>query len=232
MPRWFILGPLLIAWSVAESAGADQPQGAGKFFEEVSHEFKSMKATRYQHKTQVDRAAGSYHYDCVGFVSYALRQSAPKAWDSVVTVCGIRKGYFPSPPLYQKFFAGLAEKPQPGWKSVEKVADLRPGDIVSWDHKTQSAVGHAVVIAGTPEHQGEGLWTVEVFDSTAAPHLNDSRPDDSRAQPVEAGGRPSGLGRGVMGLVADPKTGALIGHRWSPKAKTVISPIAAGRPTS
>jgi hypothetical protein len=191
-----------------------------------------MATTRYQHKTRVDRTVGSYQYDCVGFVSYALQQSAPQAWVSVVSVCGIRKGYFPSPPRYQKFFAGLTETPQPGWQGIAKASELRPGDIVSWDLKTKTAVGHAVVIASIPRLEEEGVWIVEVYDSTAAPHLNDSRSGDSRAQPVDPGGKPSGLGHGVMALVADPLSGALIGHRWSPKAKTIIAPTAAGRPTS
>lgn len=232
MPRWLIIGTLLLSSTCVETIAADLTDGSGRFFEEVVHEFRTMKQTSYQHKTEVDRTSGTYRYDCVGFVSYALRQASPKAWASVVTACGIRKGYFPSPPRYQGFFASLEQHPQPGWRSVAKVADLLPGDIVSWDHKTQSAVGHAVVIAGRPRHEGAGVWIVEVYDSTAAPHLEDSRPGDERAQPTEAGGKPSGLGRGTMALIADPVSGALIGHRWSPKGKTVIAPTAAGRPTS
>ncbi len=211
---------------------AELPPVGGRFFGEVTNEFKTMTTTRYQHKTQVDRTVGSYQYDCVGFVSYALQQSAPQAWASVVSVCGIRKGYFPSPPRYQKFFAGLAETPQPGWQGIAKVSELRPGDIVSWDLKTKTAVGHAVVIASIPRPEADGVWIVEVYDSTAAPHLDDSRSGDSRAQAIEPGGRRSGLGHGVMALIADPVSGALIGHRWSPKAKTIIAPTAAGRPTS
>ncbi len=219
---------------MGESRAAELQSPDGSFFGEVSHEFKTMTATRYQHKTEVDRAAGSYRYDCVGFVSYALRQSAPQAWASVVAACSIRKGYFPSPPRYQTFFASLAAKPQAGWQAVVKVSELQPGDIVSWDHKTETAVGHAVVIAGVPkpEEGADGVWLVEVYDSTGAPHQDDSRAEDSRAESIEPGGRRTGLGRGVMALIADPGTGALSGYRWSPKAKTVVVPIAAGRPTA
>ncbi len=232
MPRWFIIGTLLLSSTGVETIAAQETHDSGRFFEEVVQEFEKMKETRYQHKTEVDRTSGTYRYDCVGFVSYALRQASPKAWASVVTACGIRKGYFPSPPLYQKFFTSLEQHPQPGWRNVAKVADLLPGDIVSWDHKTQNAVGHAVVIAGQPRHEGAGVWIVPVYDATAAPHFEDSRPGDERAQPTEPGGRRSGLGRGTIALIADPVSGALIGHRWTPKSKTVIAPTAAGRPTS
>lgn len=229
---WCILSTIVFPWSAGESTAAELPPVSGRFFEEVTNEFETMTTTRYQHKTEVDRTVGSYRYDCVGFVSYALRRSAPQAWASVVSVCGIRKGYFPSPPRYQRFFAGLAETPQPGWQAIAKVSELRPGDIVSWDRKTKTAVGHAVVIASIPSPEPDGVWVVKVYDSTASPHLDDSRLDDSRAQPREPGGRRSGLGHGVMALIADPASGALIGYRWSPKAKTIIAPIAAGRPTS
>ena len=229
---WCILGTIVCSWSAGESKAAELSAVGGRFFGEVTNEFKTMTTTRYQHKTQVDRLVGSYQYDCVGFVSYVLRQSAPQAWASVVSVCGIRRGYFPSPPRYQTFFAGLGGTPQPGWQGITKVSELRPGDIVSWNHKTKTAVGHAVVIASIPSPEPGGLWVVEVYDSTASPHLDDSRSGDSRAEAMEPGGRRSGLGHGVMALIADPVSGALIGHRWSPKAKTIIAPTAAGRPTS
>jgi hypothetical protein len=229
---WCFLWVIVLTGSGRESMAAELPSASGRFFGEVTNEFKTMTTTRYQHKTQVDRKVGSYQYDCVGFVSYALQQSAPQAWASVVSVCGIRKGYFPSPPLYQRFFTGLAETPQPGWQGIAKVSELRPGDIVSWDLKTKTAVGHAIVIASIPRAEADGVWVVEVYDSTAAPHLDDSRSGDSRAQAIQPGGRRSGLGHGVMALIADPVSGTLIGHRWSPKAKTIIAPTAAGRPTS
>ena len=45
-------------------------------------------------------------------------------------------------------------------------------------------------------------------------------------------GRRSGLGHGVMVLIADPVSGALTGFRWSVKARAITVPIAAGRPAS
>lgn len=202
----------------------------GPLFEEALREFTDMKTTLYQHKTEVDRNSGSYKYDCVGFVSYAVKQAAPKAWETIVRVRDIKKGYFPSPPSYQKFFVGLLEKPEKGWEAVLRAADLRPGDVVSWDYKTQRAVGHAVIIATLPQKAADDIWEITVYDATSTPHSEDSRPTDSRAQVSETSGRPSGLGRGVMAFITDPTTGALTGYRWTPKGKTVLCPIGAGRP--
>lgn len=241
--RLLLRFPLLVAvafvacgWSQAEPWSAEPPLVKGPLFHEATNEFKAMKTTRYQHQTRVDRAAGSYRYDCVGFVSYALKQAAPEAWAAAVKATGIPKGRIPSPARYRAFLAFLAalvEKPKPGWEAVRKVSDLRPGDVVAWEHKTESSSGHAVIIAGVPVCGVDGSWSVEVYDSTSSPHgADDSRRSDKRAQVLEATGRPSGLGHGVMAFVADPVSGSLIGLRWSPKGKRLLAPIAAGRPTS
>jgi hypothetical protein len=204
----------------------------GPLFHEATNEFATMTTTLYQYQTRVDREAGSYRYDCVGFVSFALKQAAPTAWETAVKVTRIAKGRIPSPLRYRAFFAGLADSPHAGWEAVTKASELRPGDVVAWEHKTETSVGHAVVIGGTPVRLADGSWLVEVYDSTSSPHGDDSRPNDQRAQVLAATGRHSGLGHGVMVFVVDPASGALTGVRWSPKAKTITVPIAAGRPTS
>jgi hypothetical protein len=219
-------------WSAGRLRGAEPPGLCGLLFHEATNEFRTMKTTLYQHQTQVDRDAGSYRYDCVGFVSYALKRAAPMAWATTAKVTGIAKGRIPSPLRYRAFFTGLAEKPQPGWKAVTNASELRPGDVVAWEQMTETAVGHAVVIGSSPVPEPDGSWLVEVYDSTSSPHSDDSRPNDQRAQVMESTGRRSGLGHGVMMLIADPVSGALIGLRWSEKAKAITVPIAAGRPTS
>ena len=217
---------------VGELSSAEPPAVSGPLFQEATNQFRTMKTTVYQHRTEVNRDAGSYRYDCVGFVSYALRQATPEAWATTVKVTGVAKGRIPSPLRYRAFFASLAEKPQPGWQAVKKVSELRCGDVVAWEHKTESSVGHAVIIGGVPVPGPDGLWSVEVYDSTSSPHSDDSRLNDERAQVLASTGRRSGLGHGVMVLIADPASGALAGLRWSAKARAITVPIAAGRPTS
>ncbi len=227
-----VLGTTACGWWAGGLRAAESPPAGGPLFQEAVHEFQTMTTTLYQHRTQVDRTAGSCRYDCVGFVSYALLQAAPQARESAFQACGIAKGRIPTPGKYAAFFASLAEKPQPGWQAIAKASDLRPGDVVAWEHITATSNGHAVVIASLPVAGPEGTWVVEVYDSTSSPHADDSRPTDSRAEVLASSGRRSGLGHGVMAFSADPVTGALTGYRWSPKSKTNIFPIAAGRPTS
>ncbi len=211
---------------------AEPTSVGGPLFQEAIKEFTSMTTTLYQHHTRVNRAAGNYRYDCVGFVSYALKQAAPMAWATTVKLTGIAKGSIPSPSKYRAFFASLAEKPQPGWEAVTKAAALRPGDIVAWEHKTPTSLGHAVVIGGIPSPGPDGSWLVEVYDSTSPPHGNDSRLHDQRVQVMEGTGRRGGLGHGLMVFLSDPATGALTGYRWGPKGKAVTVLIAAARPVS
>jgi hypothetical protein len=228
---FFSLTLLLTAGTLHAQGGGEELR-AGPLFREATNEFNSMISTLYQPQTRVDRAAGVYRYDCVGFVSYALKQAAPKAWTSTVRATGVPRGRIPSPPKYRAFFASLAASAQPGWEAVTNVSDLRPGDVVAWEHKTTSAVGHAVVVASVPSPGPDGGWRVEVYDSTSSPHTDDSRPGDPRAQILESSGRPSGLGHGVMIFIADPSSGALTGLRWSLVGKPITVPIAAARPIS
>ena len=232
--RW----PGVLAAGLVAAVGFGKPlvaapaaAGPGPLYREATNEFAAMRTTLYQHRTQVDRAAGRYDYDCVGFVSYALKQAAPVAWASTVKALGLAKGRIPSPPRYRTFFAGLVQTPQPGWEAVTNAADLHPGDVVAWEHKTETSSGHALILGGLPVRRAEGEWLVEVYDSTSSPHGEDSRRTDARAQILATTGRPSGLGQGLVVLMADPASGALTGVRWGPKSKGSTFPIAAARPT-
>ena len=228
-----IAGSLLTGGGVAgELKSKETSVAGGPLITEATTQFRTMKTTVYQHRTQVDRSKGIFCYDCVGFVSYALRKATPVAWGSAVKATGIAKGRIPSPLKYRAFFASLAGNPQPGWEAVTKVSALQAGDVVAWEHKTKTSVGHAVIIAGVPVRRTDGSWQVEVYDSTSTPHSDDSRPNDERAQALDATGQHSGLGHGFMVLIADPDSGALVGLRWSLKARAMTVPISAARPTS
>jgi hypothetical protein len=213
---------------VDEKVGWEQ----GPLFAEAQRQFATMTRTAYQHKTEVDQKAGTYSYDCVGFVAYAMKRVTPQARASAFKALEMAPGRIPSPPRYVAFFQSLVKTPQPGWQVVVRVKDLRPGDVVAWEYKTATSSGHAVIVGSVPVQGEEGSWVVKVYDSTSSPHGDDSRPRDARATVLPANGKPSGLGHGMMALAADPTTGVLTGYRWSPKAKTKIVPIAAARPKS
>jgi hypothetical protein len=227
-----IICVILCGWPSIELKAAEPPAVNAPIYQEAVKQFEAMTHTLYQHKTEVDVKAGTYRYDCVGFVSYALKQVAPQARESAFKALEIPPGRIPSALKYRAFFASLPKSPQKGWQAVTKVTELRPGDVVAWEFKTETTTGHAVVIAEKPVEGPDGTWIVKVYDSTSTPHGEDSRSKDPRAEVLAKNGKRSGLGHGKMALAADPTTGALIGYRWTPQSKTKIVPIAAGRPTS
>lgn len=206
------------------------PQGEARLLQRVEAAFATLRSTLYQHHTAVDVPAGSYRFDCVGMVSWALSQATPEAWQSLRQTMGIRPGRIPSPPTLVRFFHGLQRQPQVGWHPRATVAELQAGDVLAWDHRSSHASGHAVILAAAPQPLAEGLWRVEVYDATSTPHQQDSRPGDPRALVFARTGRRSGLGHGVMALQADPASGALVGFRWRPDGPTVLAPIGAGQP--
>lgn len=235
------LGVALLAVPARASTLLQAAPSAAPVLSEAQHEFTTLTATRYQHHNVEDAAAGTYFYDCVGFVTYALGQAAPVARSTIMTKFSIRPGRVPSPGLYVKLFDQL-DGSQAGWSAVHRVADLLPGDIVSWSYDNvassnepghdHAARGHAFVVAAAPQADGANSFLVQVFDSTATPHgPNDSRRTNPKNLPGP-NGKPSGLGTGTVRLDADA-AGALVNVHWTPTSGTVSAAhFAMGAPTS
>jgi len=227
------VGPLpesAVRFGDARDTGTRLP-ASSPLLTETLREFTTMTATRYQHHNQESTATGTYFYDCVGFVTYALGRSVPQARTTIMTRFSIRPGYVPSPARYVQFFNELGGH-QSGWTPVHRVADLHPGDVVAWtyDHPTNSN-GHAFVVAAPPRQDKSESWLVSVWDSTATPHgPSDTRRSNPKNLPGP-NGKPSGLGRGTVRL--DTNTdGTLTNVHWSPNRGTVPSArFGIGRPT-
>jgi len=144
-------------------------------------------------------------------VSFAIRHVAPVAFETILREMKIAKGRIPTPPSYQKFFTRLTTLKFGGWEAVPRASDLRPGHMVSWDHQTERANGHAEIIAGLPKQMKDGGSEVQVYHATSTPLAEDSRPTDAPAQIYDLTKRRSGLGHGVMAFTVDSKTGVLTG---------------------
>jgi hypothetical protein len=188
-----------------------------------------MIATRYQHHNQESEADHTYFYDCVGFVSYAMSQAAPTAATTTRDTLKIKRGYVPSPASYVRLFGKVdAGTGLPGWAPVSSVAALQAGDVIAWYYdrgaasKPGSASGHAAVIAGPLTQTGSDAYSVLVYDSTATPH----GPDDTRrtnpANKPGPNGKPSGLGRGTIGILAK-SDGQISAVQWSAGGSAVKS---------
>lgn len=207
--------------------GADaSPPPAGTGFTvllaEANRELARMRSSTYTHTTSVDEQAGTFDYDCSGFIDYALARVLPDAYATLRAATTVR----PVASSYESFFETAT--PDAGasrgrFRRVARVSDLVPGDIVAWlkpPALTSTNTGHVMIVRGAVQARGATEFIVPVIDSTSSPHGT----SDSRS----ASGA-TGLGTGSMILVVDT-AGAPRQYRWSTWSGSVSysTPIALG----
>ncbi|MER6785261.1 hypothetical protein ABT330_11615 [Streptomyces sp. NPDC000658] len=139
----------------------------------------------------------------------------------------------------------------PRFRRIQKVADLRPGDLVAVDYAGQvpDNTGHIVMVrevkgvfTGVADFTGETQYAVGVIDCTAEPHgvyglTNYPKYPDTRMVALAKEEQLEGVGIGHMMFYASQSTGEFTRYRWSvntarDNAYPVTSrPIAAARIT-
>ncbi|WP_241741087.1 hypothetical protein [Streptomyces sp. L2] len=150
---------------------------------------------------------------------------------------------------YRKAFAEGTAGPR--FRRVEKVTDLRPGDLIAIDYNGQvpDNTGHIVMVrevkgtfSGTADFSGETQYAVEIVDCTSDPHgvygltTYATYPDTRMVSDVD-GDNFQGAGIGHMMFYASDATGEFSRYRWSVNtSKTTAQtltvadrPIAAAR---
>ena len=187
---------------------------------EVHRIVANMKHTKYSHPTRVDEAAGSYELDCSGLACYVLKRVLPDHYRSVT----IPKGQSRATAMnFHDYYAkaSTAARGKDGWRRIERIVDVRPGDILAWRAAVPKpgSTGHVVIIDGRPLLTRDGQVCVAIIDSTSTGHGNDTRPKGQ-----------TGIGRGLMWFAVDAQ-GRPTGYRWShPTGKLQNRSIAIGRP--
>jgi hypothetical protein len=206
------------ALPAAPPAAAGPKDTAASLVAEADRELRAMRSSAYEHHTAIDESAGSFVYDCSGFVDYALRGAAPAAF-AELTQATVRR---PLARHFEGFFAGIAPGTKRGhWARVARVGDLRPGDIIAWlqpADSTSKNTGHVLVVHGAPrpDDTAPGAFLVPVVDSTALKH---------GAQDSRAASGATGLGTGSIVLLGDA-SGAPAAFRWSTGRKSRIRETA------
>lgn len=208
----------------ATSSTARNPAGAAapsKLIGEVRRELAAMRTTHYQHSTDVDETAGVFDYDCSGLLDYALGRALPSDASALPTTTSVR----PLAGDIERYLRGGQVGPVAGWRTVSRVDELRPGDVVSWlatEDSTTGDTGHVMIVLAAPKRNDarHSEWLVEVADSTLSPHAADSRHKGI-----------SGLGTGTIGLITDDG-GAPTAFYWQGGVSKTPKPteIALGRP--
>lgn len=197
-----------------------QSQVAQKFQAEAERVLGQMTSTTYRHRTRVIEAAGVYETDCKGLIAFLLRKVSPGHLEVVPVAPGRRK---PRAVEYYEFFREQPETGQPSstrWNRVPTLADTQPGDILAWRYREivqGKNTGHVLIIDSQPERVEGDVYRVEVVDSTATSHDEDTRPRGT-----------SGIGRGVIWFKVNADGQAVAYQRNSATAfKT--APIEIGR---
>jgi hypothetical protein len=185
-----------------------------------------IKATSYQHQTQVSAKDGIYRVDCSGLVDYILEQVAPTHYRQIPYQ---RHGR----PLARDFYAFFTSLPTHdraeigGWCRVEKLAQARRGDILAYKYTPQvrqikGTTGHVLIIFSRPQKLQNGEYVVLVVDSARSAHGDDTRRE----------GQMMGVGRGKMWFGTDTDDRPVY-YRWSgpaaPRNESNIEGIAIAR---
>lgn len=180
----------------------------------------SLQESEYTHDFQVDPKRGIYKFDCSGLVHYVLGQASPVA--SAAPGHG-RRGRSLARDYYRVIAKSPRDAPRAGWRKVERVADIQPGDVIAWlkpSVLTKSRnTGHVafavlppVAVPDTP-----GAFLVRIADASSLLHDADTRQ-----------GR-DGFGMGTILLLSDGQ-GRPIEYGWQGfKWRTFETDIAIGR---
>lgn len=158
------------------SDGGDQPatEGGKALYAEALRVLSQVRNTRYTSSYVVDEDTGRFELNCSGFLSLLLYEVNPSA---LATVDRSGKHYRPRAEDFHRSILRAGPKGDgTGWLQVERVSDLRPGDVVAWlrpaERSASSATGHVMVALASPRlnpaRPGEVL--LPVADCTLSPH--------------------------------------------------------------
>lgn len=212
--------PLLDPLRGSPSFGAPPPPGspaAGRVIATLERVEARLRTTRYQHRTAVNEARGDYRWDCSGMATWVLARSAPRA----------RRSLGSGRPVARTFARTIARAPteraQRGWRQLDHVAEVRPGDVLAWERPPAMRsrnTGHVAFVVNAPVEVHEGVWALRILDSTSLAHQDDTRRPGA-----------SGTGRGTMTFAVDAD-GRAEAYGWvgTRSMGYIETPVRFGRP--
>lgn len=240
--RWMVTGVLLCGNGVASFA-AENDGATPAYLELARHLVATIKPenTSYVLGRLVEWDGGLFssepiaNTDCSGFVSSVLQRSS----DGTYTAIRLHRtlAHKVTYPQAVDYYESIVN--QWGFKNIDRVSDIRPGDIVAFVYPpgTHTDTGHVMIADQAPvEHEptspiveGTRQWALVILDSAKSPHWKgDTRYRDGAAE------KQTGIGRGTLRLYTDA-AGKIVGHSWSPGPASAYIPVetdalAVGRP--
>jgi hypothetical protein len=183
----------------------------------------SLDDTGYEHGpgSVVWEGRVSVRTDCSGLIDQLLMHDDGYTPDDFKRWFGSRR------PTAARYHDAMAEGR--GFARVDRVADIRPGDLIAIKYLTRKDnTGHIMLVAEAPRRlgrlppvvDGTEQWEVTVIDSSESGH----GPTDTRHKRGADGRDHDGLGRGVFRLYA-LSDGSVEGFAWSTsKASRHVGP--------
>ncbi len=151
------------------------------------------------------------HTDCSGFIDALLTESYGVDKDT------FREWFGSGRPTAKRYHDAIeAEK---GFKRIDRVQDIRPGDLLAVKYlKRTDNTGHVMLAvsrakqmaAKEPNVPGTLQWEITIIDSSESGH----GPSDTRHHQGPGGKDHDGLGEGVLRIYSDAG-GTIAGFAWS-----------------
>jgi hypothetical protein len=216
-----IFRPPFVAVCLLLMAAAPATQPSSKLVARAHRVLDTLKSSSYQHVTDIDEAAGEFHCDCSGLVSWLLKKELPAHYAAVPFP---QRYKHPRAVEFCRFFENAPpdEKAGAPWRRIAKIADARPGDVIAWRKDPlpeTGTTGHIVLVDAEPKLAAEGVYEIVVIDSTTRGHKDDTRKADE-----------TGVGRGTIFLRVDGE-GRPVGYAPRTAAGPfAMYPIGIGRP--
>ncbi|MFC5801518.1 LamG domain-containing protein [Streptomyces formicae] len=178
---------------------------------------------------------------CSSFITRVLRQSYPWATEAYFST-----HFHDSGPEAADYHDGFKAGAGPRFQRIRKVADLRPGDLISVHYNGTDAnnTGHIVMVrqvkgvfTGSMNFAGETQYAVEIIDSTSDPHgvyglSTYGQYPDTRMVSDVPGENFTGVGIGHMMFYASDATGEFSRYRFSVNTGSSGTYTVAQRPVS
>jgi len=221
-PKFLRLNFLIQLALLAIASGAvaaESVSPSDKLYERADWVFNNAEQVHYAHrKVPALRQVKSYSNgrcdadtDCSGFVSYLL-SDFPKQYEAIRKLQPERK--YPQAKIYLQFFNDLKrDVPTDGWIRVERISDLKRGDLIAWRKpqppdgvKKKSNTGHVAIVI---ENKGSIEQTeingkkvrfqgVSVIDSSSVQHFQ-----PEVLPPLSSMAHRDGIGKGVVRIMLD-----------------------------
>jgi hypothetical protein len=226
-PAWGVLRTLFVAGAMALSSASLGVAPASGDHLSAARDLVSridLSHTSYEHGqgTVTWSSVPSSYTDCSGFVDHLLMHSYDYSPDDFKRWFGSHR------PSARRYYEAIVE--QTGFKHLDRVMELRPGDFIAVKYLTRTdETGHIMLVDQSPERASQSkaqsrtgethgeAWLVQVIDSSESGH----GPTDTRHKRGADGRDHDGLGRGVLRLYTDAQ-GHITGFSWSALANSAF----------